>query len=508
MISILNKYPKLERFLEKTAKLLKSETVIGGISISNSAIRFIRINDGAIEKIGVILEPGVVSGGKLKNKEAFLKALLALRYKLGNPKEDIHVIVSLPPDNIYTQAFSLPIIEKHLIDEAAKLNLQLISPIDIKTVYMDWEKIGESQEEGGKLEFLGGFADKTIVNDFVAVFRDAGFGVTAVEFPALALTRLIREDSYNSNVDKPQVILSISSDGSEFIVIKNNHLYFNYFVSWGSVEGGSISLSAFSDIITQEMKRVLNFYSSHWNEQLTELILVTHGLYGEIEEIIKKNLPSLNVKPLVLSERYSNLNFSWYVALGCALRGRIPRSQDVFISLMDVGTEQSFFESRVTYFVKIWRTIILSVLGFLVFLFFMEGLFFLQISNNLSSQLSFITGGRENQEVTALEQSANEFNTLVTKALFAKQNSRKISKFFNIFNQIAGDDIKIQRILFDSDRASVLITAIATSEQSVINFKNNLSSHKEFRDVNFSFTSTTNNPDGTISFPITLGVNI
>jgi hypothetical protein len=186
----------------------------------------------------------------------------------------------------------------------------------------------------------------------------------------------------------------------------------------------------------------------------------------------------------------------------------IPRSQDIFISLMDVGTEQSFFESRVTYFVKIWRTITLSVLGFLVLLFFMEGLFFLQISNNLSSQLSFITGGRESQEVTALEQSANEFNTLLTKALFAKQNSRKISKFFNIFYQIAGDDIKIQRILFDSDRASVLITAVATSEQSVINFKNNLSSQKEFRDVNFSFTSTTNNPDGTISFPITLGVNI
>jgi hypothetical protein len=175
---------------------------------------------------------------------------------------------------------------------------------------------------------------------------------------------------------------------------------------------------------------------------------------------------------------------------------------------MDVGTEQSFFESRVTYFVKIWRMVILLVLGSLVSLFFMEGLFFLQISNNLSSQLSFVTGGRESQEVTALEQNANEFNTLIAKALFAKQNSRKISKFFSVFSQIAGSDIKIQRILFDSDRASVLITAIATSNQSVINFKNNLAARKEFRDVDFSFTSTTNNPDGTISFPITLGVNI
>jgi hypothetical protein len=373
---------------------------------------------------------------------------------------------------------------------------------------MDWEKIGESQEEGGKLELLGGFVDKTIVNEFTSVFREAGFGVVAVEFPALSLTRVIREDSYNSNVEKPQVILSVSSDGPEFIVIKNNHLYFNYFVPWSSVEGRSISLSAFANILTQEMKKVLNFYSSHWNEQLTELILVTHGLYNEIEDIIKTNLPALNVKPLILSDKYSNLNFSWYVALGGALRGRIPRSQDVFISLMDVGTEQSFFESRVTFFVKIWRTISLSVLGALVLLFFMEGMFFLQISNNLNSQLSFITGGQASRDVSTFEQNANEFNSLLTKALYAKQNSRKISVFFSIFSQIAGADIKIQRVLFDSDRASVLITAVATSNQSVINFKNNLAARKEFKNVDFSFTSTTNNPDGTISFPITLGVNI
>lgn len=506
--SFLQKYPKLERFLETTVKLLKSETVIGGISVSNAAIRFMRLNDGLIEKIGVVLEPGVIVNGKLKNKESFLKALLALRYKLSNPREEIHVIISLPPDNVYTQAFSLPMIEEHLINEAAKLNLQLISPIDIKNVYMDWEKIGESQEEGGKLELLGSFVDKTLVDEFVPVFREAGFGIVAVEFPALSLARVIREDSYNSNVSKPQVILSVSSDGPEFIVIKNNRLYFNYFVSWSSVEGRSISLSTFANILTQEMKKVLNFYSSHWNEQLTDLILVTHGLYSEIEEIIKQNLSSLNIKPLILSEKYSNLNFSWYVALGSALRGRIPRSQDVFISLMGIGTEQSFFESRITFFVKIWRTIILSTLGALALFFFLEGLFFLQITNNLNSQLSFITGGQESQEVTDLAKNANEFNGLIAKAMFAKQNSRRVSRFFSIFSQIAGADIKIQRILFDSDRASVLITAIANNNQSVINFKNSLAARQEFKNVDFSFTSTTNNTDGTINFPITLGVNI
>jgi Tfp pilus assembly PilM family ATPase len=500
---------RLSDYWQNVISFLKSETFIGGISISNAAIRFIKFNDGIFEKIGVVLEPGVIVDGNLKNREFFLKALLTLRYKLGNPKEDIHVVVSLPPNHVFTQSFSLPTIENRLINEAANLNLQLLSPIDIKTAYTDWEKIGEIQEDGGKIELLGAFVSKTVVNEYVAVFREAGFGIVAAEFPALSLARLIKEDSYNAGVGKPQVILSVSSDGPEFIVIKNNRLYFNYFVPWSSIEGRQISLSMFSDILTQEMKKILNFYSSHWNSQISDLILITHGLYEEIEQIIKQNFPEINTKPLILNEKFSSLNPAWYASLGSAIRGRMSRSSDVFISLMDVGTEQSFFESRVTFFVKTWRIIILSTLSVLVLFFFMENLFFLQISKNLDSQIAAIVQKQESQEVTDLESKATDFNMLIDEALVAKSNSKQISRFFDIFANAAGSEVKIQRVLFDADRATTLITAVANNNQAVINFKNNLSAQtKDFKNVDFSFTSTTNNPDGTISFPITLTLNI
>jgi len=502
------KFPTLGKYWQKFIKLLKSESIIGGISVSSTAIRFVRLGEGMIEKIGVVLEPGVIVAGRIKNKDIFLKSLLALRNKLGNPKEDIHAIVSLSPDNVYTQSFNIPIIEERLVSEAAKLNLQLISPIDIKTAYTDWEKIGETQEEGGKMELLGAFANKTMIDEFAAIFKEAGFGIVAMEFSALSLARLIKDESFNANSEKPQVVLSISSDGPEFFVLKNNRLYFNYFFPWTSVEGRQISLSDFGTILTQEMKKVLNFYSSHWNAQLSDLILITHGLYNEIESIIKQNFPAINIKPIILNEKFSSLNPSWFPALGSAVRGRIARSEDVFVSLMDVGTEQSFFESRVSYFVKIWRVILLSTLSVIAFLFFLEDLFFMQISNGLNAQISTIVARPESQEIVNLENKAREFNSLINKALIAKRSSRQVSRFFDVFNQLAGNEINIQKILFDTDRATILITAIANSNQAVINFKNNLSARSEFRNVEFSFTSTTNNPDGTINFPITLGVNL
>jgi len=489
-------------------KFLKSEAIIGSISISNSAIRFVRINDGIIEKLGVILEPGVIISGRLKNKDALLKSLLVLRRKLSSLKENINVMVSLPPDNVYTQSFNIPVIEDRLVNEAAKLNLQLLSPIDIKTAYTDWERIGESQEDGGKLELLGGFTSKAIVDDFVSVFKQAGFSVVAVEFSALSLARLIKLESYNSDFEKPQVFLSVTSDGPEFLIIKHNKLYFNYFFPWTSVEGRQISFTDFGNILSQEMKKVLNFYTSHWNAQLNDVILITQGLYGEIESIIKRNFPSVNIRPFVIDEKFSGFNPSWYQALGGAIRGTIPRSEDNFISLMDVGTEQSFLEHRIEYFVKIWRTIILATLSVIAFLFFLTNMFFSNVSDNLSVQLASIVQRQESQEVSDLQKKATEFNDLVAKALFAKNNSRQISKFFVLFKQLAGNDIVIQKIVFDSNRATVLITAIARNNEAVINFKNNLTKLKEFRNVEFAFTSTTSNSDGTINFPITFGVNM
>ena len=507
-MSFLQKNPTLGKYWQRLAKLLKSETVIGGISISSTAIRFVSLNEGIIEKIGVVLEPGVIIGGRIKNRDIFLKSLLALRNKLGNPKEEIHVIISLPPNNVYTQSFNIPLIEDRLVNEAAKLNLQLISPIDIKTAYTDWERIGETQEDGGKLELLGAFANKVMVDEYTSVFKEAGFGVVAVEFSALSLARLIKDASFNISSDKPQVVLSISSEGPEFFVLKNNKLYFNYFFPWTSVEGRQISLSDFGTILNQEMKKVLNFYSSHWNAQLSDLILVTQGLYSEIESIIKKSFPFITIKPLILNDKFSIINASWFLALGSAVRGRISRSDDIFISLMDVGTEQSFLESRVVYFMKIWRTIILSTLSVVVLMFFLEDLFFMQISNSLANQISVIVQRPESQEIIGLENKAKEFNSLISKAVIADAGSRKISSFFYIFSQLASNEISIQKILFDTDRSTVLINGIANSTQAVINFKNNLSNRRELRNVEFSFTSTTNNPDGSINFPITLGVNL
>jgi type IV pilus assembly PilM-like protein len=508
--SLLKKYPQIEIYWDKIIKLLKAETIIGGISISGEAIRYIRLNEKKeiVKKIGVVLEPGVIVNGNLKDKKAFLKALKTLRSKLGDFMGETHVIITLPSDKVYIKSFNLPVIKDHLLNEAVELNLQLLSPIDIKTAYTDWEKIGKTQEEGEKLEILGGFIGKSVVDDYYSVFKEANFGVVAIEFPALSLARLAKDSFFSMSENKSYIILSVSSDGSEFIVARSNSIpYFNYFVSWGAIKERQISLTKFRDILTKEMKKVLNFYNSHWHGKITNLILVTRGLYTEIKDAIKKDCPSIGVEPLMVNPKFSNLNPSWYPALGSAIRGRVPRSEDIFISLMGVGTEQSFLESRIAFFMKTWRTALLSTLSVLVAFFIFGDLFLMSLSNNLDRQMSFVTQGKQNQEVSFLEEEASKFNMLVDKALIAENKSKKVSPSFDIFNSLAADNIKIQRVLFDPVKGNTLITAIANNTQSVIDFKNALTGRREFKDVEFSFTSTVTNPDGTIFFPITFKLN-
>ena len=60
-----------------------------------------------------------------------MQALETLKEQLGRTQDKISVIASVPPNHIYTQAFSLPFLKESNLKEAALLNLQMLSPVDV-----------------------------------------------------------------------------------------------------------------------------------------------------------------------------------------------------------------------------------------------------------------------------------------------------------------------------------------------------------------------------------------
>ena len=490
-------------FLKKVKKILQPAQNIAGLEIKDTAIRIAKLEDGVLKKSAFILEPGIIEDGQIKDSRRLVLALKKLHSEFFNTQERIPVILIVPSAAVYTQVFSAPLVSGASLEEAAKLNLESVSPLDLNNAYADWQKIGV-REKDGKLDMLGAFIERPVSDAYFQVLKTAGFLAAAVEFPSLGIVRVIKEFGVGVNPENPQVVLNVASDGLNFMVIKNSNLYFDYFVPWKLIkeEGKAetkILPSDFKDTIIKEIKRVSTFYTSHWGGKLDNLILVTQALNMEVAQVIKENF-QLGVTDLKL-RNFGDLPSAWFSVLGAALRGNLPRSEDNLISLMAIGTEKLYLQTEIIFFAKIWRNVFIITLGFSIILLIFVDSFLNYSESRLEKQLNETLNLPGGAEAIALQEQVKNFNKLTEKALAAKKESFPWSRFFSKISSIVKGGVSLVRILVNQDN-SALIVGSAPSESSAIDFKNSLAK-QGFENVVLPLSEISTGKDGRVLFTIT-----
>src|SRR5258708_389908 len=94
----------LRPYVDRLLSLLRVTTVARGLEISDSALRFVYMKNGAWAMTSVRLAPGVSESGKIKDEMALAQALRELRLGIAQnfqPSKMINVIVVLSSLNIY-----------------------------------------------------------------------------------------------------------------------------------------------------------------------------------------------------------------------------------------------------------------------------------------------------------------------------------------------------------------------------------------------------------------------
>lgn len=495
-------------------KILLPRPNVIGIEFKDAAIRMALLKNGSsaqgsdFKKVAVMLEPGIIDGGKIKDKTRLLAAIKSLRSQFGLAGEVVPAIAIIPSVNVYTKVFSIPSLDQAGLEEAAFLNLKSISPIGIGGGYADWQKIGFG-EKGGKVDILGAFTQKESVDEYMGILEASGFRTVAVEFPGLAIARTIKELASDVDLAKPQVVINVASDGIDFMIISYGDLYFDYFVPWKLIqEEGKISreilFEDFKDTIVREVKKMANFYGSHWGGKIENLILITQALNAEITELIKSNF-QYQVNDLHLS-RYNDAKASWIAVLGSALRGRMPRRKDIFISLTSVGTEELSLQAETRFFFKTWRNIFIASLGFLALIFILADSFLAHTLADFKNQASRLIQAPSGAEIMQLQSQAQSFNQLVDKISVAKSQSLPVSPPFSKIYGLLNSRLSITRMTFDANASSVMIIGEADNESTAVDFKNSLVK-AGFRDVSLPLSNLQSKATGGVTFTITLKVN-
>lgn len=453
-------YKKLSQFFEK----LSSKPIVGGLELADSMLRFVFLKNGQVLTFSSRLPSGVMKDGKIANEGQFLEVLKQLRAAIAPEKNGryIQVVVSLPTAIVYTQSFDVPNLGEEKVKEAAILNLQALSPINAEKAYLSWQTINVLAD---RYELLGAVVEKEVIDRLRILLETAGFNPITIEFPALALGRLVSEVAKKN---EPVLVMWISPEGLNFFILRGESLYFDYFRSWRSIQesGRDIPRSVFESIVTDEVKRVINFTTTRFHENLREVFIVAPGFEDELKTLIETNfgLVVLQFK----TATYSTLAPSWYVALGSAIRGNQDRSRDKFIAL---GTESSaslFYEEQVMNFVRLWRNIFIGALGSLFIILFISATYLVQQSKVLSQRVLEIRGEAPEPDFANLKKAVQEFNTLVEAVGRIRGDDRGSYQFLVELQKITRDNgVTIDGLNFTAPDRPINLLAHAADYQAV-----------------------------------------
>jgi len=475
---------------------LGSKPQIAGLQISDSAVQCLRVG-ATMRSASVRLVPGVIREGKIQDAEKLLLALQELRLSLDPDRGEqiAPVVVSVPASLVYTQSFSVPNLGDDKLKEAAELNLQMISPLPAETAYMSWQKIGAFED---RFELLGAFAERVAIDQYRTLLEQARFFPVAFEFPGLSFSRLLGTILRPS--DDPLIVFHISSDGINLSIVRNNALSFDYFRSWSSIQGENrtIPRSLFEEVVEQEVRKVVNFSLSRFQRTPQQIFLITPGLEQDMQAFLAGRF-DIPIVPLVLSDWA--VTSQWYVALGSALRGRMQRSRDRFVSVAPVSARELYHEEQTIGFIRIWRNVFVSVFAIFAVFYFGVAYFLEREAGALSQHLSLLQSGSYETELTALASRAQEFNSFIGTVQSGKESVRSWALLFSRLQTLGNaQGITIDRIEAGKLRERISLFAHAPSNEAVLAFRNALSGFSDFSSIDLPVSRITKEGDQSVSF--------
>ncbi|MBI2623603.1 MAG: hypothetical protein HYW65_03450 [Candidatus Liptonbacteria bacterium] len=480
-------------YIKRAAAFLRARTPIGGLEISDAALRFAVFDGRAWKFTSVRLPPGLMESNHVKNRAEFVEAVRRLRTQIvgaddAKRNSKISAVVSLSSISIYTQVFGLPIIQGENLEKAVQLNVQMVSPVEVKEAYSGWQLVGEDKD-AFRLEILSAFVDRKVVDEVTQALEEGGFVVVAIESRALGLARLVRERGVRIDVAKPYVLVNLDAAGLDFLVLRRGHLYFEYFHSWKDAqnEKQQVTRETFEALLKRSLYQVLNFYGAHWPEPIREVLVSSSVLREETVQIIGKNF-GLAVEPLTITAE-AQFTPEWFVAIGSALRGLMPRSEDKDISLLGIGAQERFRNEQLLSFLGFWRVVIPAAVSLLLLSFASADVFLINMRRGLESQAAFQLKKEELAEINALQGQAARFNQTVGLIQAAKKTMKpKTAMIEKISALLEAHRVTLNRLHFQDEGTPLTLSGEADSETDILSFKKALEDEEAFESVELPLT--------------------
>lgn len=435
--------------------LFTKNEAIGGLEISETHLRMVvlgwknkKLRTLKIKKIKEVpLPAGIIQKGRVVQADKFTKTLKNLLKNMNGLR---YVIPSLPPNDVYFHLYSFPsTIKKKELEKTMELTVGFQLPVDPETSYLDWEKANEEKNEISLATI-----PKRVINDYIDAFREAGLNVVAVEFHSLSLVR-----SLDTTPDKVQVVRQKLKNGTTLSVIEGRDLKFVRFLPKNRVSDKQVA---------QESDSVGKFYAAK----------------SKITPVHTEHTKLSPLKSFLDNETVAENPSKWIIALGAAIRGIIPPSQDDLISLMPVGTEEAYQHQKMRLYVGFWSNLTVGLSIFFIAAFISVWLLMVSLQERSLAEIEILTPSAPNKELGDIRARTLALNAIIKDGISLMENMPRWKNIMTEIEKHTTSGIIIHSLSFPSPSSTITIRGASLDRPSLIAYKASLEDSSLFLNIN------------------------
>ncbi len=271
------------------------------------AAEIIETKEGrSLKSFGMLdITSGAIEGAVIKDAETVADSLRQL-FKENNINMK-NVAISIGGLSVVVKKITVQTMPDDQLQEAINLEAEQYIPFDISDVNIDYQILGESENNSDQMDVLLVAAKKNMINDYVNLVQMAGLNPCVIDIDAFALQNIF-EANYNAT-DENIALVDIGACKTSLNILKSNSSVFMRDVSLGcnminrkiislvdcsfeeaeqikhNEQTDKISAEDLREIVSSvvsdwcaEIKRALDFfYSAYPDDQITKIVLSGGG---------------------------------------------------------------------------------------------------------------------------------------------------------------------------------------------------------------------------------------
>jgi type IV pilus assembly protein PilM len=287
---------------------LKMKKDLVGIDIGSSSIKLVQLKETKagyqLEKLGMVPLPAeAIVDNTLMDTSAIVEAVRHLIRTL-----DIKVTqaaCSISGNSVIIRKIGFPVMPADELEEQIHWEAEQYIPFDINDVNIDFHILGPDEFDPAKMNVLLVASKKDIINDYVAVFNEAGIALTVLDVDCFALQNAF-EINYEPSFDDIIALVNIGSNIMNLNIIRGGVSLFTRDVQLGGNlfteelqkklaikgdEAEKLKISAgdsgdetvqsiiqqVNEVLAMELYRSVDFYNANAGEEKITKMYVSGG---------------------------------------------------------------------------------------------------------------------------------------------------------------------------------------------------------------------------------------